>query len=786
MTEAVARDSIEAYALSDIAVVQWGGGVACGYAAKLLADFGARVTFIEDAQAGPQERIDDGLFKDYLNQPKSTVVLDSATAAGREQLLGLLGAADVLFESHAPARLDDLGLGYAGIAKANPRLVMVSVTPYGQTGPYRDFTAGDAEIAFLSGLAHLTPRDIARDHDPQPPLKMPGSLVSIYAGVSAAGAALTALRGRDGSGAGAHVDVSMLECLIPTLRRELALWQYEDIAASRFMRVWKLAPWGVKPCKDGHVFLQIVEKHHWQALVEMMGSPDWATDPRYLDADYRYENRTEIERRMAPWLTQHAKGELARQAQSRAIPFAPVNTVADVIHIPQLHHRKFFTVGCRDDQSPYIGLSHPFKFTGNQAASAPQPVPQPRHRAAQQAQGPLAGLRVVDFGHVWAGPYCAATLADMGADVIKIESRHRVDIHRRQGPYPERRPGHDRSAVWNAQNRGKRSVTLNLSTAEGLDLARTLVAGSDVVIENFAPGVMRRLGLDYESLCAVKPDIVMASLSAFGQDGPQRRYVGYGPSLDAWAGLDSLTAYPGGAPNALGGVFPDTGSALFGVAAILAALRYRDRTGRGQYIDVSELEVSILLAADRVIAALNGAVSTPQDDAGPSALVRGTYACAGEDEWISLSAPDTATWKRLCQLIGRDDCAKAADPADPRARTAQAAEIGQAISRWCAAQPAHRAMQQLQQAGIPAGVAYDVPMLLADAQMKSRDYFKPVYHPETGTQYLYGPIWRMDTAPDSIRGHAPLLGQHSREVLRDRLGMSDAELDALAESRVVY
>ena len=765
-------------ALQGVTLVRWGNSVACRYAARMLADFGARIIELRDALESPYLHVADAVFDRHLDTGGPEHGLDSRTPEGREALLAQLAQADALLEDHAPGLLESLGLDHASLASRLPGLVMISVTPYGQSGPYRDYRATDLELSYLSGLAHLTPRDISKEEgDGQPPLKMPASLVSIYAGISAAGAALTALRYRERGARGFHVDVSALESVIPTLRRELALVQYENVSASRFMRVWKLAPWGVKPCKDGYVFLQVVEEHHWKGLLDMMGHPEWAADPRYLDPDYRYQERETIERLMAPWLLQQTKAAMAWEAQRRAVPFAPVNTVADILKIPQLHFRDFFTLDEREGDCPRLGISHPLCYTLPAETEPWRTAPRPRSTAERDGL-PLAGIRVLDFGHVWAGPYCTATLADMGADVVKVESRHRVDIHRRQGPYPDHTPGIDRSGVWNAQNRGKRSLTLNLSTPQGRELARELIAQSDVVVENFAPGVMARLGLDYASLCAEHPGLVMASLSAFGQRGPQRQYVGYGPSLDAWAGLDALTRYPDGPPNALGGVFPDTGSALYAAVGILAALARRDETGAGCHIDLSELELSILLASDSVLRGINGLDTLDGGNSHPRAVWQGAYRCRDAERWLSVSALDEASGLRLCALLG----------AAPEALGTPEGRAGleASLRAWCRAREAGEAMRLMQQAGVAAALAHDIPSLVEDPHLKAREFFKFVAHPSMGRQRLYGPIWRLSGMPDDIGRHAPMLGQHSEEVLREWLGMEAREIAGYADARVVY
>src|SRR5665213_3517658 len=400
--------------------------------------------------------------------------------------------------------------------------------------------------------------------------------------------------------------------------------------------------------------------------------------------------------------------------------------------------------------------------------------------------GPLRGVRIIDFGHVWAGPYCTAVLADMGAEVIKVESAHRLDVHRRQGPYAERRAGINRSGVWNAQNRGKRSVTLNLSTARGRELAKSLTASADAVVENFAPGVMKRLGLDYESLCVTKPDLIMASLSAFGQDGPQKAYVGYGPSLDAWAGLDALTAYAEGEPNALGGIFPDTGSALHAATAILAALHRRNRTRTGCYIDLSELEVSVLLLGDLVARDLNGETVRASGNADDVHFPQGGFRCEGIDAWVALSVVDDTSWQRLCSLLGREDWARNPQFSAPGGRRAKAAEIDAAIAAWTSSRSGHDAMLELQHNGVPAAVAHDTRSLLADPHLAARKFFATLVHPEVGPHPVYAPIWGIDGATERLEKPAPLLGADNDYVLGTLLGLPPGEIESLIAAKIVY
>jgi benzylsuccinate CoA-transferase BbsF subunit len=378
---------------------------------------------------------------------------------------------------------------------------------------------------------------------------------------------------------------------------------------------------------------------------------------------------------------------------------------------------------------------------------------------------PLAGIRVVDFGHVWAGPYCAATLADMGAEVIKVESEKRLDVHRNQGPYPDNLPGINRSGVFNAQNRNKKSVNLNLTDVDDLAIAKRLVAESDVVVENFSPRVMKKLGLDYASLCAVKPDIIMASLSAFGQEGPQSQYVGYGPSLDAWSGLCSLNRYPNDVPLALGGMFPDTTSALYACFAILIALRERDEKGLGCHIDLSELETAVLLLADLLVRFPGESI--PQDwvgNADPYSVPLGAYPCAGEDQWIIVAVEDEEAWAGLCAVLARPEWVDDAEFATSALRKRRLELIEDALSSWTRSRSADAAFKELQAHGVPAGRALNVAELLEDEQLRAREFFRNVKHPEMGEQTIYAPIWRFDGVSGDVRP-APLLGQDTESVL---------------------
>lgn len=765
-------------------MLEWGGSVACAYAGKLLSEAGIRVVRVVKPKYEAIELTNNPWFDAFLNNSKVSVTLKNDPDGRCSQLKSLLNGSTLVLIGG-----DETKNILAEFTSLVDDVVVVSITPFGIEGPYANYRAGDLELSAYSGLTYLTPRDISRTSPEgnKPPLKMPGVLPSIYAGTAGAAACLTVLL-EPHLFQGQQLDISIVETLIPTLRRELALYQYQSVVASRFMRVWQLAPWGVKRCEDGFVFVQVVEEHHWRGLVQMMGSPDWALDERYCNPTYRFERRSYIEERMAPWLMQVTKEWFATECQKRHLPFAPVNTVADIVRIPQLHFRRFFTatssekIGpCTVPRLPYAVWTgaKPSGHTGVQIADIAA-------GSAQDPKLPLSGIRVVDFGHVWAGPYCTQVLADLGAEVIKIESIKRLDIHRRQGPYPDNEPGTNSSGVWNSQNRGKGSITLNLGKEEGRGLAKQLIARSDVVVENFAPGVMHKLGLDYESLAQVNPRLVMASLSAFGQDGPQKNNVGYGPSLDAWSGLDSQTAYDITHPGPLGGVFPDTGSALHAVVAILQGLLDRQHSGLGRYIDVSELEVSILLLADLLCEYLGtGADATTVGNNHSIHFPYGIFPCAGDDQWIAFSVSTTAEWACLAQLINQPDWASSPDFATSDTRRQRCAEIETAITSWTRRRTPCDCMETLQAAGLKAAAVNRISDILADAHLAERGYFQTVTHPVAGKLQLYGSLWKILGMRRENLKPAPVLGDSTERVLKDILDLTDSAIKDLRDREIV-
>ena len=413
-------------------------------------------------------------------------------------------------------------------------------------------------------------------------------------------------------------------------------------------------------------------------------------------------------------------------------------------------------------------------------------TPSPPYTLADGA-GALAGYRVLDFGWVLAGAIPGMVLADLGAEVIKVETRQRLDYMRMGRPIVGDRPDPEQNPMFHNVNRGKLSVTLNIAQPEAAALARRLAARCDVVIENFSPGVMERLGLDYDALRAVKPDIIMASISATGQQGPLRDLRAYAPSIGALSGLDSVMGYEGGSPLGLKHAFGDICGALHAVFAILSALYRRRQTGAGQYIDVSMLRATVVTQGIGLMEqALTGRSLRPRGNYDPTMAPYGNYPCAGADQWVSIAVATPDEWNGLVAAM---DCPAWADDDRFRSqyrRQRHRRELDALLSQWTAQRDAAALTDLLQRHGVAAAPVLSAEERLFHPHFMERNLYTDIDHPALGAEPIFNLMWGLSKTPSAVRRHAPLLGEHNRPILGDLLGISDAELAELTQREVVY
>ena len=544
-------------------------GPVCG---KLMAGFGAQVIKVEPPSGDVSRTLgpfrDDvpnpeasGLFL-YLNAGKKSVVVDAGNPSHRSRLRELIDRADVLIDG--PPGLDTAGLGYSELSRANPDLVVVSITPFGLSGPYRDFAATNLIVHALSGELGLA----GSSH--LPPLKKGGSLADYHAGCHGFIGAVAALLARDRLG-GQHVDVSHLESLTSILGATMNGWLYDGKVSRRGEGdPWSLGtaarrgeegthwePSGVWKARDGYVLAYGRPSADWEgAIREMSEDLPGLASPRFTTEEGRNEHAEELTRLFGRWVSEHTREEVYRLAQRYGHAYGYVATARDLLESPQLRHRRFF-VRVRHPVAGSVTMpGAPFRMSRTPFVSRPAPLLgehdglslPPRGERIGRSDGreegrlPLEGLRVVDFTHIWAGPYCTRILADLGAEVIKVEPPRRGDGGRGKGV-----------GRYHAYSRNKLAIAIDLRTGEGQRHIRKLISMSDVVAENFSVGVTGRLGVDYEDCRAIAPGIVYVSLPAFGRTGPESGFVGMGATQEAMSGLLGISTYPGAAPNPYGG-----------------------------------------------------------------------------------------------------------------------------------------------------------------------------------------------------------------------------------------
>ena len=412
------------------------------------------------------------------------------------------------------------------------------------------------------------------------------------------------------------------------------------------------------------------------------------------------------------------------------------------------------------------------------------------------AELPLKGIRICDCSRVWAGPHCAELLADLGAEVIKVETPQ-GDLLRGSktpplgaGAYPGGIPGErpwNRAGVFNSINRNKLAASLNLNMEQGKWLFKELVKISDVVVENFLAGTMDKLGVGYEELRAVKPDIIMVSINAYGSTGPWAHYHTYGVILEPVCGFMSLTGYVDDEMPMRSGVdHIDPLAGIHAAGAIVAALLYRQKTGKGQQINVSMLESGVNFIAPAVLDyIISGRMLEHQGNRHRAMAPHGCYRCQGEDNWLTIAVGSDEEWESFCDITGNPSWKKEGRFSDLYSRLKNQDELDKLVEAWTIKQDKYEAMHALQKAGVPAGAVLDIGEVCNEPHLRARNFFQTVDHPEAGTMELIGPRFKLSGAPTQISKPAPCFGEHNAYVFRGLLGMSEAEFNEAVQKGVI-
>lgn len=795
-------------------------------AGRMLADLGADVLKIEPPEGARARRLAplderpdaprDGdaprsLYWAALGVGKRSFVLDLETSEDRDQLAHLARDADLLIESFDPGFLDERALGDEALRAANPRLIYLSVTPFGAEGPKATWPA--TELTLEAACGRLS---IQGDRD-RPPLPSGYPQTAFHAGAQAAADAIIALNERELSGLGQHLDSSMNEAMIWTLMNGS---QYppatgheppgggDDRAAFRQPGAGQGTP---VACADGWVnttFQPHLLGQFLAAIREDMGEDFAATlglPPELIDMNERewarrgaaglvtYPLVEAAHRAVLAFLASRTRAQLFVWATAHRIRLAPIYSTADLLDEPQFRERDYWrTVGDTVHPGPLARLSRTPLVSPRAAPalddargtedwrSAPWPVARRDAAPAERLGEAFDGIRVADFTWVAAGPMTTKALADHGATVVRVESATHIDICRGLPPFPGDRLDIDQSWWSNNLNSSKLGVTLNLATDEGLHVARRLADWADVVVESFTPGTMQRFGLDYETLAAERPELIMLSTCLLGQTGPLASYGGFGGHGAAIAGFQALTAWPDRAPVGPSGPYTDVITPRVAVPVLTAAILERRRSGLGQHIDLSQVEAAIHFLEPLVLdQTVNGRTATAAGHSSRTAAPHGVYRTGGTERYIAIAVETAEQWHALRTLAPLD--ALASPVFDTlEARQTQSEAIDAALGAWTARREGRQLEAELVAAGVPASVVQRMSELHDDPQLAARDFFQVLPHTASGNVLHDGFATHFSAKRKMLHSSAPCLGEHTAQVLRDFLDIDDATITAYA------
>ena len=781
-------------ALSGIRVVDLTEGIAGPYCTKLLAGFGAEVIKVESPRGGDymrrmgpfcrqQEGLETSIPYLWLNTGKKSVALDLTAEHGRSVFMRLIETADVCIESYAPGRMAEFGIAYDSLRGINPKLVMASVTNFGQTGPLRLSEAEEIVLQAYSGIMHMT------GESDKAPLVSGPALCQYAAGQHAYVAVLLALFQRERSGKGEYIDISMLESALEYIEITLSYALQSGTNGRRGGH--RFIPWDTYDCADGYATVIGMPARHWHRAAELFDDPR-LFEKRFDSIRNRVANRQEYDSILKACVLKHGKRELFHAGQALKLAFGYVADIDEVLASPQHEERGFFAecdhpvagtlrycdapfrmsaTPWRTERAPLLGEHTDELINSLQSSPARDAAERSGESPAGQAL-PLAGIRVIDLSHSWAAPHCSRILADFGAEVIKVEYVRRLCLLRGANTVDK---AYDKHPGWLQVNRGKYSVTLDLTDQQDRKVFLDLVGVSDVIVQNSRTGVMEKLDLGYAALTDARKDLIVVSMSAFGNTGPYSAYGGYGAVMEGVGGIQSLTAYAKRArPSRIKEL--DVTNGLAGACAVMTALLHRQKTGEGQYIDLSQTEAGThaLIGEHLLEFTANATQTLPVGNRHPVYAPQGCYPCKEPDTWAVMTIRTDAEWRIFCDCIGRPELARDERFATRDARHNNHDAIDSIIRLWSVTLEREGFMQKLQSCGIAAGAVLDPLSVISDAHLKSRGYF---VHDESGTNMVFlGMPFRPASMQGSVRWPGPALGQHNEMIQSGLLGRPPAEI----------
>lgn len=793
-------------ALDGIRVLSAAESLAATWCARTLADYGADVITIEPPggnmvrRLGPFNNDDESLPATYALANQHLVNFNPEEVTQHPHMIELIRTSDILIESRTPGLLEALGTSFDKLRRSYPELIVATITSNGAIGPRAGQIGNDLTNFARSGWAAIN------GPAGRTPLKGSGYIASYLSGVMASGAVLAALRARARNGRGQLVDVAESDVLATTFASIATHAQYQAETGKRRVMWFEDPLGGPIPAADGEFMLMLGRGDFFRHAMIALDLPALAQDERFQDREYRLTHAKEWTPAVRERVATRPKMELFEELTTMRVAAGPVLSIRELATDEHLAKRGFFVRPDDNPNSPrYPGpparlSATPWRLrfetpvarehtalhskgTGRMNKSSPMP--------SSDVRGPLAGLRVLALTQVWAGSYCAQQLALLGAEVIKIEARRRPDQWR--GGYamsilpalrerPEAQHGWNCHPSFNSGNLNQLGLTLDLQTDQGIDLLRTLLHSTDIVVENFTPRVLSSLGISYATMRTLRPNIILCSISGFGATGPYANRPSNGGTIEPASGMSSLLGFRGEGPRNSGATFPDPAAAASAFVAILAALQHRDRTGEGQHIDVSMQEAALTLIGDAVLEfETTGRERERSGNRHPTFAPHGIYPSNGDDRWIALAAEDEQQWQALCAIADGQQW-----HTDPRFKTnADRKEnedlLDTVISRWTEVQSRDELAVLLAAAGLPAAPVLMPGEVPHDLAFRARGVVAEIEHPEVGSWAYPVIASRLSETPATVTRPAPCLGEHSAELLERLAGIGKQHYQELVQ-----
>ena len=800
--------------LSDVVVVELSTEPAGSYCAKVFADLGADVVKVEPPDGDPQRRHPERFV--HLNTNKRAVAAP-ADKRGHAQVMDLVASADVVIESQGDGDLEGFGISRDELRTQFPALVVTTISGFGTTGPYRSYRWSDlvAQVGSWTTFPQGRSLDV--------PVRSPRIVALCSIGHTAALGALAGVLRARASGAGAHVDCAAYEALgsIPARVCRYLGWEYaghEPLMLSA-NAADTLLPTGVFPCADGYVSMMSTP----QQLDEMLSVLDDDTLREAFarpDAFSNPETKEVLDTALYPWLFAHTRAEATALAQAAQWPLAGVYTPAEVLEADHFYQRGFW-VDCDDPTIGRVVLpGPPYRHAEGgwrlhraapavpsfeaEVASGVQVTDRATGPTRSPEEPPLRGIRVLDFTTVWSGPYLTQLLADLGAEVIRVENPS-VFPPTTKGYLPRPSPAmllgsllsmyapaaegredrpYNRHAMYNSVSRNKLSCTLDPRRPEGRELLMRLVEQSDVFVENLKTSTLHQIGIHESQLLEWNPRMVVLRAPAAGLNGDWANYTGFGAQFDGLSGFAHLVGHHDREMvETPATMYMDAATGPAGAFAVVAALHYRAAVGRGQLVELAQIENVLNQLGDAFLEVQLGGEPQRVGNRDPERAPQGVYPCAGEERWLAISVRDDEEWTALARTIGREDLLADGRFATTAGRYAHHDELDRVLTGWTTGQDLMTAFHTLQRAGVTAGPQFDEAMLASDPHVEARGWIRELASRDVGSHPHIG--FAFQGLPQAWERGAPVLGEDNDYVYREVLGLGDEENERLVDAKVI-